>query len=158
MTFDLISELTRWTARGAMVLFAAAFLYEALRNGKPLTKYLWQGFAVLQGGYFALIILYHIIISDTPPLDLLNGLLAIASLMVVIISLRAIKTVPQINRLFVPAFASYYLALIYTALPVSRILPAETNAPIYHLMLYIMLGVLILRIILDMRVVKPKGV
>lgn len=157
MTFELISELTRWTARLSMLIFAAAFLYDGLRNGQPLIKYLWQGFAVLQGLYFALLILYHIIISELPPFDLLNGLLAIASLMTVIIILRAFKSTPQKNRLFAPALAGYYLAVIYTVLPISRILPAETNAPIYFIILYAVLGVLTLRIVLDIiKTVKRK--
>ncbi len=140
-----------------MIVFAAAFLYDGLRNGQPLIKYLWQGFAVLQGLYFTLLILYHIIISERPSLDLLNGLLAIASLITVIIILRALKSAPQKNRLFAPIFAGYYLAVIYTVLPISRILPAETNAPIYYIMLYAMMGVLALRIILDIiKTIKHK--
>jgi len=157
MTFELTSELTLWTARLSMIVFALAFLYDGLRNGQPLIKYLWQGFAVLQGLYFTLLILYHIIISELPPFDLLNGLLAIASLMTVIIILRAFKSEPQKNNLFAPAFASYYLAVVYTALPISRILPAETNALIYYVMLYAMMGVLTLRIVLDIiKTVKRK--
>lgn len=149
MTFDLISELTRWTARLSMIFFAAAFLYEALRNGHPVTRRLWQGFAAMQGLYFLCLISYHLIIQQLPPLDLVNGLLIIATIMLCVILGRIWKKDVEKNRLFAPAVPSYYLALLLTALPISRILPPETDAPIYHVMLYAMIGVVALRIILD---------
>lgn len=133
-----------------MMVFALAFLYDAFRTGKMLTRQLWRGYSALQGLYFTALITYHVIIAQRPQIDILNGLLIIGSLMFFIILRRVWTQVPQKGRLFAPPLASYYLAFLYASLPISRILPPETDAPIYHHILYVMAGVFILRLMLDL--------
>ena len=151
MSFDLISELTRWTARLSMLVFAAAFLYEGLRNGKPLTRRLWQIFACLQILYFLCLISYHFFIREFPQFDVLNILLSIGTLMFCMILWSLRQQRAKQGRLFTPVIASYFLAFLFAALPISRILPPETDAPIYHVILYAMSAVFILRIGLDIK-------
>lgn len=149
MSFELISELTRWTARLSLLLFSLAFIYDALRLGGPFTRRIWQGFAAMQIIYFACLITYHIVIRELPPFDILNILLSIGAVMFLIILWKTWHKSPERRRSFAPPIPAYILAFLFTALPITRILPPETDHPIYHYMLYYMCAVFALRIILD---------
>ena len=151
MSFYVISELTRTAARLAMILFAIAFIYDGLRNGKQLTRRLWQSFAAIQIIYFIFLIAYHLVISELPQFDALNGLLSIGTLMFCVILWHIRRQDVQMGRVFAPSITAYGLAFLLAALPISRILPPETDAPIYHVMLYGMIAVIIIRLLLDIK-------
>jgi len=151
MTFEFISELTRAAARLSMLFFAAAFIYEAFRSGRSLTRRLWQGFAALQTLYFICLIIYHFVILEWPQIDIINGLLSVGTIMYCVVLWYIWDNEAEKDRLFAPPFASYILALLFMALPISRILPPETDAPIYHVMLHAMGAVILIRIALDIR-------
>lgn len=151
MSFEIISEITRWAARLSLILFALAFIVDGFRTGQKLVRTLWAAYAAVMLLYFSSLIIYHFVIHELPPFDLLNGLLSLGAALFLISIWRRRKTQPTAKTLFAPIIPSYYLAFIYTAIPISRILPAETNAPIYHLMLYSMGALFIVRIALDIK-------
>ena len=151
MSFELISEITRWTARLSFILFATAFVLDGVRNGHRVVRKLWQAYAATMLIYFISLTAYHFIINQWPQFDLLNGLLSIGALLFLASLWTRRNTQPTSGHLFAPLIPSYYLAVLYLLLPISRILPVETNHLIYHLMLYSMGVLFILRVGLDIR-------
>ena len=151
MSFELISEITRWTARLSFILFAIAFVYDGFRTGHKLVRRLWQAYVANMLLYFATLITYHLIIRHWPSFDILNGLLSLGVILFLTGFIIRFKKQAQAGHLCVPIPTSYYLAFLYTVLPISRILPAETNHLIYHLMLYSMGAIFIFRISLDIK-------
>ena len=151
MSFELIADLTRWTARISMLIFSISFIYEAVRNGHNRVKYLWRAFVAAHLLHMVCVASYFMIIQQAPSADPLTAILIFGLAMIIWIAFKSLKQAVSKGRLFAPWFASWSLALIFTATPISRILPAETNHPIYHFMLYAMLAVLALRIFLDVK-------
>ncbi|MEP6344045.1 MAG: hypothetical protein ABJ275_12095 [Maricaulaceae bacterium] len=151
MSFELISELTRWAARLSLILFALAFLFDGFRTDHKSIRTCWAAYSALMLLYFTSLIIYHLVIRELPSFDLLNGLLSLGVILFLVSLWRRRKTRPTAKALFAPIIPSYYLAFLYTALPISRILPAETNHPIYHIMLYGMGALFMVRIALDIK-------
>lgn len=151
MSFELIADLTRWTARLSMLIFAFAFIYDGLRRANFGARNLWRGFFIVHMCHMFCVICYFIIANEAPTLDPLTSILSIALLMVFWIGMQSFTKAPKSDKIFASHLAAWTIALIFTATPISRILPAETNHPIYHIMLYGMLGVLGVRIVLDIK-------
>ncbi|PHR93765.1 MAG: hypothetical protein COA69_03810 [Robiginitomaculum sp.] len=148
MGFEAIAEFTRVFARISLILFAMAFVVEALRDGKSRTRLLWASFLCAHIIHLASLMLYYNALGESPKLDpvlalLIVGVAALGWMIFITLKTTAIK-----NRLYITPAIGWYLWFLFTATHVSRLLDTERAGAINWVLLTVMLLAGAVRILL----------
>lgn len=148
MDFETIAEFTRIFARISLILFALAFVAEALRDGNSRIRVLWAGFLCAHIIHLASLVPYYTALGENPKLEPVLALLIVGVATLIWVILITLKTRAVKNRLYIMPSIGWYLWFLFTATHVSRLLDTERAGTINWVLLTVMLLAGVMRILL----------
>jgi len=140
MDFEVIAEFTRISARLSLVLFALAFTFEALRDGKSRIRLLWGSFIFAHAVHLGSLVFYFNALGESPKLEPVLILLVVGVFALVWMTVILLKNNTAKNQLYITPIIGWYLWFLFTATHITRLLDIETAAAINWILLFVMLS------------------
>lgn len=141
MSFDVVAELTRWTARLSLFLFVLAFVFDVQRVREGTKQLLWLFFVIAHATHLGFVLLYFVELRELPKFDFVLVLLCLGLIAFLRISTSVLRPTIKTREFIAPAYDVWLLWFLFGATHVSRLIePGRSGLINWVLLTIVFLG------------------
>lgn len=135
MSFEVIAEITRITARLSLILFMIAFVTDVLSVQFESRRRLWISFIAAHIVHLGFVIAYYVSLGEPPKINIILALLVVGLVAMGWLGVMAINPRQRGGGAVAPAVASWYIWSLFIGTHITRLLNPDRAGAINWLLL-----------------------